>query len=148
MAAAPTSPTSPPGENSAAVASTQSAAPAPEKSPYVLPANTPTQSGPMGLRFDFNNGLRLYLPETAHPWRVQFSDLDTGNVLYQTELKSGAVSSGKRYFVRFRLEVGLKEQKVFSHDYSAADREVLIQFPVGTLGDTLGWFPYAVKFKE
>jgi autotransporter strand-loop-strand O-heptosyltransferase len=25
---------------------------------------------------------------------------------------------------------------------------VLIQFPVGTIGDTLGWFPYAVKFKE
>ncbi len=25
---------------------------------------------------------------------------------------------------------------------------VLIQFPVGTLGDTLGWFPYAVKFQE
>ena len=25
-------------------------------------------------------------------------------------------------------------------------REVLIQFPVGTLGDILGWFPYAAKF--
>jgi autotransporter strand-loop-strand O-heptosyltransferase len=37
---------------------------------------------------------------------------------------------------------------VFSHDYDARDREVLIQFPVGTLGDTIGWFPYAVKFKE
>ena len=147
-AAAPTSPTSASGENSAAVASTQSAAPAPEKSAYVLPANTATQSGPMGLRFDFNNGLRLYLPETEHPWRVRFSDLDTGNVLYQTELKSGGVNSGKRYFVRFRLEVWLKEQKVFSHDYSAAGREVLIQFPVGTLGDIVGWFPYAVKFKD
>jgi autotransporter strand-loop-strand O-heptosyltransferase len=37
---------------------------------------------------------------------------------------------------------------VLKHDYSAANRDVLIQFPVGTLGDTLGWFPYAVKFKE
>jgi autotransporter strand-loop-strand O-heptosyltransferase len=25
---------------------------------------------------------------------------------------------------------------------------VLIQFPVGTLGDPMGWFPYAIKFKE
>ena len=25
---------------------------------------------------------------------------------------------------------------------------MLIQFPVGTLGDPMGWFPYAVKFKE
>ena len=37
---------------------------------------------------------------------------------------------------------------MFAHEYSAAGREVLIQFPVGTLGDTVGWFPYAVKFKE
>ena len=39
-------------------------------------------------------------------------------------------------------------ESLFSHEYSAADREVLIQFPVGTLGDTMGWLPYAVKFKE
>ena len=37
---------------------------------------------------------------------------------------------------------------MFRHDYDAADREVLIQFPVGTLGDTMGWFPYAVKFQQ
>ena len=34
------------------------------------------------------------------------------------------------------------------HDYDAAGREVLIRLPVETLGDTLGSFPYAVKFKE
>jgi autotransporter strand-loop-strand O-heptosyltransferase len=34
------------------------------------------------------------------------------------------------------------------HEYSAAGRDVLINFPVGTIGDTLGWFPYAVKFQE
>ena len=27
-------------------------------------------------------------------------------------------------------------------------RTILIQFPVGTLGDTMGWFPYAVKFQQ
>ncbi len=37
---------------------------------------------------------------------------------------------------------------MFRHDYAAKDREVLIQFPVGTLGDMLGWFPYAVKFQQ
>src|SRR5436190_633995 len=33
------------------------------------------------------------------------------------------------------------------HEYSAEGKPVLILFPVGTLGDTLGWFPYAVKFQ-
>ena len=37
---------------------------------------------------------------------------------------------------------------MLAHDYDAAGREVLIQFPIGTLGDILGWFPYAVRFAE
>src|SRR5271166_6107387 len=138
----------PPVQDSASVASTQSAQQPPAKPAYVAPAAPATQKGPKGLSFDFNNGCRLVLPESEHPWRVRISDLDTGNILYQTELKSGAVTSGKRYFVRFRVEISQQGQSVFSHDYSAAGREVLIQLPVGTLGDPLGWFPYAVKFKE
>ena len=107
-----------------------------------------TQAGPHGIRFDFNDGCRVTLPEGAHPWRVRLSDLDTGNILFETELKAGRVNSSKRYFVRFRIEVWQHDESVFRHDYCAADREVLIRFPVDTLGDPLGWFPYAVKFKE
>ncbi len=118
------------------------------KPAYPPPAETPTQEGPRGLRFDFNSGCRILLPEREHPWKIQLSDLDTGNILYQTEIKAGRVNSSKRYYVRFRLEVWQQGELLIRHDYSAADREVLIQFPVGTLGDTMGWFPYAVKFKE
>jgi autotransporter strand-loop-strand O-heptosyltransferase len=118
------------------------------KPAYPPPAEIPTQEGPKGLRFDFNDGCRVTFPESEHPWRVQLRDLDTGNVIYQTEMKGGRINSSKRYFVRFRLEVWQQDQCILEHDYSAADREVLIQFPVGTLGDTMGWFPYAVKFGE
>jgi autotransporter strand-loop-strand O-heptosyltransferase len=50
--------------------------------------------------------------------------------------------------VRFRIEVWEQGETVFRHDYSAAGQDVLVQFPVGTLGDTVGWFPYAVKFQR
>jgi autotransporter strand-loop-strand O-heptosyltransferase len=40
------------------------------------------------------------------------------------------------------------DEIVFRHDYSARDREVLVQFPIGTLADTLGWFPHVVKFQQ
>src|SRR5262249_40878039 len=60
----------------------------------------------------------------------------------------GRVNSSKRYYVRFRLEVWQQGESVLAHDYSASNRDVLVQFPVGTIGDTIGWFPYAVKFKE
>jgi autotransporter strand-loop-strand O-heptosyltransferase len=88
------------------------------------------------------------LPEGEHPWEVRLSDLDTGNILFEAKIKTGRVNSTKRYFVRIRLEISVEGENVLTHDYAAADRDVLIQFPVGTIGDTMGWFPYAVKFKE
>jgi autotransporter strand-loop-strand O-heptosyltransferase len=128
--------------------SAESAAAAPIEGAPFQPTDTPTQEGPRGLRYDFNNGCRLLMPESAHPWRVRLSDLDTGNVLFETELKSGRVNSTKRYFIRFRIEVWQNGEALLTHDYSAAGRDVMIRFPVDTLGDPLGWFPYAVKFKE
>src|SRR6185312_2045421 len=111
-------------------------------------AEIPTQHGPHGLRFDFNDGCRVLLPESDHPWRVRLSDIDTGNVLFETELTGGRVNSSKRHYVRFRLEAWQQDRLIMSHDFSAAGREVLIRFPVRALGDAIGWFSYAVKFKE
>jgi autotransporter strand-loop-strand O-heptosyltransferase len=118
------------------------------KRAYPPPAEVPTEEGPKGLRFDFNDGARVLLPESNDPWKVRLCDLDTGNILFQTEIKTGRVNSSKRYYVRFRVEAWQKDEQLLVHDYSARDRDVLIQFPIGTLGDTIGWFPYAVKFME
>jgi autotransporter strand-loop-strand O-heptosyltransferase len=128
--------------------STSDAASAPAKPAYPPPAALPTQPGPKGMRFDFNEGCRVVVPDSEHPWRVRISDLDTGNILYETELKAGRVSSTKRYYVRFRIELWQQGESLLRHDYAADGQRVLINFPVGTLGDTLGWFPYAVKFRD
>jgi autotransporter strand-loop-strand O-heptosyltransferase len=133
------------GTTSATSAADATAVP---KRAYPAPAEVPTQQGPKGIQFDFNDGCRVVFPEAGHPWHVRLSDLDTGNILFDTELKAGRVSSTKRYFVRFRIEVWAEGKELLVHDYSAKNREVLIQFPVGTLGDSLGWLPYAIKFKE
>ena len=131
---------------SGAEADTASAASAAtEKRAYPAPAEQPTQLGPKGIRYDFNDGCRVVLPEGA--WRVRLRDLDTGNILFETELKTGRINSSKRYYLRCRIEVWTGEELVLEHDYSAAGREVIVHFPVGTLGDTMGWFPYAVKFQ-
>jgi autotransporter strand-loop-strand O-heptosyltransferase len=134
-------------ESSSAPAADSASQAAPKRA-YPAPAEIPTQEGPKGIRFDFNDGCRVMLPEGEHPWKVRLSDIDTGNILFETEIRAGRVNSTKRYFVRVRLEVWANGEIVLSHDYSAAGREVLIQLPVGTLGDPMGWFPYAVKFKE
>jgi autotransporter strand-loop-strand O-heptosyltransferase len=121
----------------------------PVKRAYPPPAAVPTQSGTHGIRFDFNDGCRVVLPEGK--WHVRLRDLDTGNILYETDIGAGHINTTKRYYLRCRIEVwpgGSTSEPLFRHDYVAEDREVLVQFPVGTLGDTLGWFPYAVKFQE
>jgi autotransporter strand-loop-strand O-heptosyltransferase len=127
---------------------TGSAAAPPAKLKYPAPAPRPTQEGPRGIRFDFNDGFRVTVPESDRPWKVRLSDLDTGIILFETELRSGGIRSAKRYYARFRVEVSQQGEHAFIHDYSARDREVLVQFPVGTLGDPIGWLPYAVKFKK
>ena len=128
------------------------------KGPYPPVYAIPTQEAPAGIRFDFNAGARVRLPRVEdHLWRVRLRDLDSGNILFESENKGASVSSAKRWFVRFRIEVWSRSSNqavgegaapFWVHDWDARQREVLIQFPVGTLGDTLAWMPYAARFAE
>lgn len=131
----------------AADAEPPAAVKAEEQGPYPAPAPRPTQAGPLGIRFDFNLGARVTIPE-GKPWRVRLRDLDTGNVLFESSPGGTFINSTKRYYIRFGVEVLDGDKAFFQHDYNAEGQEVLVQFPVGTLGDIMGWFPYAVKFKE
>ncbi len=119
-----------------------------EKRNYPAASTTLTQSGPLGIRFDFNEGARIVLPASDPPWHVRLRDLDTGNILFQSTLPGGFVNSAKRYYVRFGIEVSQAETPVLQHAFDAAGQEVLILFPVGTLGDTIGWMPYAERFRQ
>jgi autotransporter strand-loop-strand O-heptosyltransferase len=125
--------------------SKQSAAAKP-KPLYPPSAIVPTQEGPNGIRFDFNLGARVLLPPGE--WRICLRDLDTGNILFESENQGALIASAKRFFVRFGIEVWERGEPVFSHKYDCAGRDVLIQFPVGTLGDILAWLPYAIRFGE
>ncbi len=50
----------------------------PIKDPFFVPApEVPTQKGPKGIRFDFNDGARVLLPKGQ--WHVQLEDDDSGN---------------------------------------------------------------------
>ena len=63
--------------NESATSETQAAgvpAAAPEeKRPYPLPAAVPTQAGPLGIKFDFNLGARVAIPD-GKLWRVRLWD--------------------------------------------------------------------------
>lgn len=133
----------PPAEGSAASGPAQPV----EQGPFVPPEKEPTLlDEATGIRYDFNLGCRVQLPEG--PWKVVLRDLDTGNILFSTKAEKATVNSAKRFWVRFGIEISDEKGRTFRHEYDCRDKDVLVQIPVGTLGDTLGWFPYVARFAE
>lgn len=134
-------------------------APAPEQSPKEQPKQPsiygeipqiPTQDAVEGIKFDFNDGIRILFPHNGKEYHVTFTDIDTGIILFSQDTVPGAyVTSVKKFFIRFRLIIHDKGGKgpIFTHDFDAKDREVMIQLPVGTIGDSIGWFSYVERFQ-
>ena len=147
---------SPPAAETMSAPPSSASAPAspPAKATFPAPASVPTQEADKGIRFDFNLGARIVLPARSEgSWRVRLRDLDTGNILFQSDNKGASVSSSKRYYVRFGIEVWELDAAgeatlVLNHEHDVRGRSVVIAFPVGTLGDILAWFPYAVRFGQ
>lgn len=112
----------------------------------------PTQEAIDGLTFDFNDGLRVCLPEGAKSYRIRFVDLENKFTIYDAitpEGGGGTVTSLKKYFIRFRLIISEPESDklLFCHDYNAEGKAVVVRFPVHTLGDSIAWFSYVERFQ-
>ncbi|WP_313063914.1 autotransporter strand-loop-strand O-heptosyltransferase [Atlantibacter hermannii] len=114
---------------------------------FISPPEKPTQAGPENIFYDFNDGARVLLPEGK--WHVRLLDADSDNILFCCDADKGWVTSTKKYFVRFRIQVFRRgeETPLLDETLKLKDRPVLISFPTGTLGDLLGWFPYAERFQ-
>ena len=68
------------------------------------PPQAPTVKTPVrGLRFDFNQGLRVLVPKGNY--FIRFIDRDAALSVYESAASGVLASSAKRYFVNFRLEV-------------------------------------------
>ncbi|WP_201478863.1 autotransporter strand-loop-strand O-heptosyltransferase [Escherichia coli] len=114
---------------------------------FVLPPKIPTQTGPENIRYDFNDGARVFLPEGN--WHVRLLDADSDNILFSCDTGKGWVTSTKKYYVRFRIQVFRQGADIplLDETLDLTGKPVLISFPVGTLGDMLAWFPYAERFQ-
>lgn len=117
---------------------------------FADPCATPTQHGPEGIRYDFNQGCRVFLPtlNDGKKWRLRISDQETYNIVYEVETEGGTFSTTKVYYVPFKIEVWRGDELVLEHNYSAKKSRIQIQIPVGTLGDSIAWFPYADAFQK
>ena len=105
------------------------------------------------IRGDFNDGARIQIEESAeHDYRVVITDLSSGLVIYAMDVPKGAmVATIKKYHVPYRIDVYQTDkpgEPVFT-TYNNLQREtVLLDFPIGALGDTIAWFSYAERFQK
>ena len=99
-----------------------------------------------GVKMDFNYGARVLIPEGSY--HVRFTDLATSSILYDADVSNALVTSTKKYYIPFRVEVWKDGQLALSRDLDLKNKPVHIRFPVGTLGDILAWFPYAEEFRK
>ena len=87
------------------------------------------------VKLDFNYGVRLMVPEGNY--HVRFMDKDTSTILYDADASGAVVTSTKKYYVNFRVELYRDGKLIYTHDLDLKGRNVHIRFPVGTLGDIL-----------
>ena len=81
---------------------------------------TPTCMAIAGIRFDFNDGARVQVPESFGEVSCRFFDLDEGQIVGQIKVAPGAmVATNKKYFVRHRIEIFSGDEAIFTHDFDA-----------------------------
>jgi autotransporter strand-loop-strand O-heptosyltransferase len=77
------------------------------------------------------------------------TDLDTFNVLLDEPVEANAViTSRRKYFVRFKLEVFDGSRLVFSHSFNAAGKKIMLRMHALALGDSLAWVPVIDAFRQ
>ncbi|KVP76848.1 autotransporter strand-loop-strand O-heptosyltransferase [Burkholderia ubonensis] len=113
---------------------------------FVSAVDIPTWSGTEGVRFDFNDGCRVLLPDGQ--WTVRLRDTYSDTTLFDAQVGAGIVTSTSKHFVPFSIEIDSGAKRVFKHRFDAHNKPVLIQFETNRLGEALGWFDYAVKFQR
>ena len=122
--------------------------PQPVPKPYMAfdAGEVQQESGLPGIKFDFNYGARVTVPQGEY--RVKFIDRKSCLTVYDAAASGVLVTSSKKYFVDFRIEVYEKDKLILAHDLDLKGKKVLIKCPTGILGDILAWFPYAEEFRK
>ena len=104
------------------------------------------ETGIEGLRFDFNFGLRLDVPEGN--FRVKISDAETGQIFFDKNISDVRLLSFEQYFIHWRIEVFLDGARVFEHTLNLAGQKVMIAFIFNALGDLIALLPFVREFKR
>jgi len=119
---------------------------------FCYPDYPPCHTGDMGILYDFNVGVRVQVPDNGYKYRVVIADRDSGVCLHDNVVAPGmCISCRKKFFINYGIKVFDEDshKEVWSHDFDARDKEVLLQLPyAGAVGDSIAWFSYIERFQQ
>lgn len=104
------------------------------------------ETGIEGLKIDFNDGVRLEVPEG--PWHVTIGDYDSGTVFYDQDVSATIVVSMEKYYIPWEVRVSYAKTPVFSHVFDMRGQKVRLIFSSSLLGDTQSFLPYVPYVRD
>ena len=85
------------------------------------------------------------LGNVSKSYLVEFINADTNQVLYSTHISNNMLTQcGKEYYIPWLIKINGKEHTRLN----LKEQRVLISLESKSLGDTIGWTPYAVEFAK
>ena len=120
--------------------------------PYGRIPCVPTEELAEGIKLDFNNGCRVFIPETSPvTYKLEVFDADKNLSIYNCEVPPGMMAgTTKKFYIKYRVKLTKKGETEPTIDYTIdlTDRLVLVQANGGGIGDAIAWFNNVDAFAE
>ena len=102
------------------------------------------------VNYNFMNGSFVELSvDDTEEYYCQMIDKRNNTVVYDVKLRNGTwAKASLEYFVDWKILLSKDGEVVWSHEYNAENKIVLISFESKSLGDTVAWFPYVEEFRK
>jgi len=99
-----------------------------------------------GLYFDFNDGLRIQVPNEK--FKIFLEDYDKGLIITSTVASGTTLAYKKAFFVNYRLAIYKDDKLIFEHIYNAKSKNILIRFAKSATWEVVAWIPYVEEFRK
>lgn len=106
---------------------------------------------PLIINYHFCNGafLEILGGNKYQEYKVEFINKPSNTILYTTNIQSGNWTRCKfQYYVEWQIRVSANGLVLKTLDLNLKGERVLISMDSKSLGDTLGWMPYAEEFRK
>jgi autotransporter strand-loop-strand O-heptosyltransferase len=107
--------------------------------------------GPIKVSYSFQEGLYVSLESAIEDaiYTIIFTDADSNQQLYKVDIDGYSWAHCKvLYYVNWNVKIYFQDRVVWEHTLDLCGKKVRINIDSSSLGDSLGWMPYAEEFRK